>query len=155
MAYIVANKNGTFEAREAHTTSSGPRSRTLATFRELDRATIEKVLDRAAKPTSAAALRGLALRAGAPIASAPVDAAAGALLRSLARGERLQPKLRRLLEDALAGEVQPAAEWLGASAAERGEALKQLLLLADAVPIRRRPATIGFPRLDSTREPLA
>jgi hypothetical protein len=155
MAYVVANKSGTFEAREARNTPDGPRSRTLATFRDLDRATIEKILDRASKATSAADLRSLALRAGAPIARAPVDAAAQSLLGSLARGERLQPKLHRLLENALAGELPSEAEWLDKSPGQRGEALEQLLLLADAVPIRRRPDKIGFPRLDSTEGSLA
>jgi hypothetical protein len=150
MAYVVATKNGTFEARESFITPAGPRSRTLATFRELDRATIEKALARATKPTSATELRDTALRAGAAVASAPVDEAGKSLLRSLARGERLEPRLRRLLLDALAGESHSAAQWLGTSSSERGEALEQLLLLADAVPIRRRAAEIGFPRLDST-----
>jgi hypothetical protein len=155
MAYIVTGKSGTFEARESHNTPDGPRSRTLATFRELDRATIEKIIDRAASATSVADLRSAALRAGAPIASTPIDAAAQSLLSSLARGERLQPKLHRLLEDALAGEVRSEAEWLDRSPGQRGAALEQLLLLADAIPIRRRPAKIGFPRLDSTQGSLA
>jgi hypothetical protein len=73
--------------------------------------------------------------------------------------------LRRLLLDALTNEdrrdrpsgpdatVSDAArsvgEWVGASAKERGDALADLLLLADALPLRRRPETIGFPRLRS------
>jgi hypothetical protein len=75
------------------------------------------------------------------------------LLRSIARGEEPNRKLRRLLLGALAGEGTAAEEWLGASLAERGDALKDVLLLADAVPTRARPKRIGFPRLDSTRNP--
>jgi hypothetical protein len=150
MTYIVATKNGGFEARESRSTPAGPRSRTLASFRELDAATIEKVIERAEGPTSAAALRALALRAGASLASPPVDAAAQSLLRSLARGERLAPRLRPLLLQALEGDAPPAAEWIGTSLRERGEGLEQALSLTDAIPIRRRPATIGFPRIDST-----
>jgi hypothetical protein len=43
-----------------------------------------------------------------------------------------------------------AAEWLDTPLAERGEALRDLLGLGDAVPIRRRPDKTSFPRIDST-----
>jgi hypothetical protein len=150
MAFVTAVRNGAFEVRESRATPEGPRSRTLASFRELDRATIEKVIERADNPPTREALLQAALRAGATVAVSPVDRAARDLLRSLARGETPRPMFRRLLLEALGGDSMPAAEWLGVPAAERGEALEQLLLLADAVPIRRRPATIAFPRLDST-----
>lgn len=153
MAFVTANRQGRFEARESHATPDGPRSRTLATFRELDAATIEKIVERASRPTSREELVRAALRAGAPVAAPPVDEAARTTLRSIARGERPSPKLRRLLLDALNDdEVASAVEWLGTSAQERGEALRDLLLLTDAVPVRRRPKTIGFPRLDSRRD---
>jgi hypothetical protein len=151
MTYIVLNRRGAFEARESRATPAGPRSRTLATFHELDRETIEKIISRAENPPSATELRGLALRVGAPLEAKPVDAAARATLRSLARGEEPAPKLRRLLLDALDGESRQAAEWLGTSLAERGEALRDLLLLGDAGPVRRRAREIGFPRIGSTR----
>lgn len=153
MAYVTAGRGGSFEVRESHVTPDGPRSRTLATFRELDTATIEKVVARAANPPSREELVQAALRAGAPVSGPPVDGAVRALLRSLARGEEPNPKLRRLLLDALAGEGTSAEEWLGTSLAERGEALRDVLLLADAVPIMARPERIGFPRLDSTPDP--
>jgi hypothetical protein len=153
MAFVTATRNGTFEVRESRSTPDGPRSRTLASFRELDEATIRKVIDRAEKTPTREELIEAVLRAGAPLAHAPVEAAAHALLRSLARGETLSSRNRRLLLDALNGKSTSAAEWLDVPLAERGAALEQLLLLADAVPIRRRPAKIGFPRLDSARGP--
>ncbi len=74
--------------------------------------------------------------------------------------------LRRLLLDALANEdrsdrptdptaavsdsARSASEWVGTTPAERGAALEDLLLLADALPLRRRPDTIGFPGLKAT-----
>lgn len=165
MAFIVPTKRGNFEIRESHSTPAGPRSRTLASFKELTDETIEKARSRAAKPPSADQLREAALRAGAPVASPPVDRAARDLLGKLAKGQRPDPMLKRLLLDALANEdrsdrpTNPAAtvsdaarsvsEWVGASAQERGEALEDLLLLADALPLRRRPETIGFPSLKS------
>jgi hypothetical protein len=149
MTYIVANRRGTFEARESRTTDDGPRSRTLATFRELDQPAIEKIIARAERPPSESELRDLALRAGAGVAGTPIDTATRATLRSLARGEEPSPRLRRLLLGALGGEGHPAEEWLGSSLTDRGEALRQLLLLTDALPVRRRSNEIGFPRLDS------
>jgi plasmid stability protein len=150
MTFVTPVRTGAFEVRESRTTPDGPRSRTLASFRELDEATIEKVIERAENPPTREDLGKAALRAGATVAGRSVDGAARDLLRSLARGETPSPMHRRLLLEALGGESMQAAEWLGVPAAERGEALEQLLLLADAVPIRRRPATIDFPRLDST-----
>jgi hypothetical protein len=165
MAFIVPTKRGNFEIRESHSTPAGPRSRTLASFKELTDETIEKARSRAAKPPSADQLREAALRAGAPVAPPPVDRAARDLLGKLAKGQRPDPMLKRLLLDALANEdrsdrpTNPAAtvsdaarsvsEWVGASAQERGEVLEDLLLLADALPLRRRPETIGFPSLKS------
>ena len=151
MAYVVATKGETFEVRESHNTPDGPRSRTLATFRELDEETIRKVVDRAEKTPSREELIEAVLRAGAPLALAPVEAAARALLRSLARGETLSARNRRLLLDALNGESMQAAEWLDVPLAERGAALRDLLGLGDAIPIRRRPDESSFPRIDSTR----
>jgi hypothetical protein len=150
MAFVTSIRNGAFEVRESRATPEGPRSRTLASFRELDEATIEKVIERAENPPTREALLQAALRAGATVAVSPVDGAARDLLRSLARGENPSPMHRRLLLEALGGESMQATEWLGVPLAERGEALEQLLQLADAIPIRRRPATIDFPRLDST-----
>jgi hypothetical protein len=149
MAFVTPTRNGSFEVRESRATPDGPRSRTLATFRELDAATIDKVIERAENPPTREALIEAALRAGAPLAPAPVEAAARALLRSLARGEALSSRNRRLLLDALNGESMQAAEWLGTSLTERGEVLRDLLTLGDAIPIRRRPDKISFPRIDS------
>jgi hypothetical protein len=151
MAFVTPVRGGAFEVRESRTTPEGPRSRTLASFRELDEATIRKVIDRAEKPPAREELIEAALRAGAPLALPPVEAAARALLRSLARGETLSPKNRRLLLDALDGESMQAAEWLDVPLAERGAAPRDLLGLGDAIPIRGRPDASTFPRIDSTR----
>jgi hypothetical protein len=166
MAFVVATKPGRFEVRESRSTPDGPRSRTLAGFKELTAETIAKVQARAAQPPSADELREAALRAGAPVAGEPVDAAARELLGLIANGKQLDPMLRRLLLDALVREdrsdqpADPAAsvsdsarsatEWIDASPKQRGETLQDLLLLADALPVRLRPTKIGFPRLKST-----
>jgi hypothetical protein len=162
MAFIVPTKRGTFEVRESRSTPGGPRSRTLATFTELTDEVIEKVLARAVKPPTAEELREAARRAGAPVPGTPAEEAARETLRLLSRGDRLEPMLKRLLRDALEREergdsaadpvsdnARSAAEWAGASPGQRGEALRDLLELADAIPIRVRRPEIGFPRLRS------
>jgi hypothetical protein len=141
MAFVTPAKSGRFEIRESRSTAAGPRSRTLASFRELDAEAIERAI----------------ARAESPIAPTGVDRAARELLARLARGEEASPMLKRLLLDALesprrqsvSDSARAASEWVDASAGERGEALADLLELADAVPLRRRAAGSEFPRLRS------
>src|SRR3954467_9604658 len=104
MAYVVATKPGRFEVRESASTANGPRSRTLASFRELTGEVVEKVQARADKPPTAEELTHSALKAGAPIRGPELDEAVRATLRLVANGERPDPMLRQLLLDALAGE---------------------------------------------------
>jgi hypothetical protein len=172
MAYVVRSKGGRFEVRESRSTEAGPRSRTLASFTEFGDKVIEKALARAEKPLDAAKLREAAARAGAPVAGTPLDDAARETLRRVASGERLDPMLRTLLANALvhaepsvraavegaapapprppvSDAARSASEWIGAGLAERGKVLGDLLELGDALPLRRRPDEIGFPRLKS------
>ncbi|HWO83240.1 MAG TPA: hypothetical protein VNM38_05550 [Solirubrobacterales bacterium] len=166
MAYVVATKPGRFEVRESVSTASGPRSRTLASFRELTDEVVEKVQARAEKPPAAEELARLSLKAGAPIRGSELDEAARETLRLMANGKRPDPMLRQLLLDALADEdlsdqpatsrgkvsdaARAATQWIGVGVEERGAALRELLELADALPVRLRPHEIGFPRLKST-----
>jgi hypothetical protein len=165
MAYVVATKPGRFEVRESASTASGPRSRTLASFRELTGEVVEKVQARAEKPPTAEELARLALKAGAPIRGSELDEAAKETLRLIASGERPDPMLRQLLLDALADEdrsdrpaasqgrvsdaARAATRWIGVGVEERASALRELLELADALPVRLRQHEIGFPRLKS------
>ena len=164
MSFIVPTKRGSFEIRESHSTPTGPRSRTLVTFTELSDEVIEKARKKAGKPLPADQLRKAARRVGAPVARKPVDRAARELIAELAKGRRLDPSLRQILLDLLRNgfregvDPSPAneaarsvAEWMAATPAERGKALVDLLLLADALPSGgRRGKPLRFPRLDST-----
>lgn len=156
MAFIVPRKNGAWEIRESRTTPSGPRSTTLATFRELTDDVLSRAQDRADQPLDDDELRRAALRAGAPVAAPPADRAAQQLLGELSRGRKPRRALRRLLAssvDSSDGGLSDAAlavqEWIGISPKERGETLRELLLLADALPQGRRPDQISFPRLNT------
>lgn len=150
--------------RESRGTARGPRSRTLASFRELTDEVIEKARERADKPPSPEELRRSARRAGAPVARPPIEQAARELIAELARGRRLDPTLHQILSELLqrgyreGDEPSPANEaarsvaiWMAATPEERGRALVDLLLLADALPSGgRRGKPLRFPRLDST-----
>lgn len=172
MAFVVSTREGRFEVRESHSTPRGPRSRTLSSFRQLDREAIDRALSRASKPLDPEKLRQAAIRAGAPVAHAPIDGAMRGTLRLLSRGDRPDPMLRRLLLDALrrlehpewfeglpaeelteahdvSSNARAASAWIGASPQRKGEALVELLGLADALPFEIRPNAIEFPRLSS------
>lgn len=165
MAFVVATKPGRFEVRESASTPKGPRSRTLASFREMTPEIVERVQAKSEKPPTAAELTRLALRAGAPVRGSQLDQAAGETLRRIASGEQPDPKLRRLLMDALSNQdargrapesegvvsdaARAASQWIGVGAEDRARTLHELLELADALPIRLRPHEIGFPRLHS------
>lgn len=165
MAFVVATKPGRFEVRESASTPKGPRSRTLASFREMTPEIVERVQAKSEKPPTAAELTRSALRAGAPVRGSQLDEAAGETLRRIASGEQPDPKLRRLLMDALSNQeaggrapeskgvvsdaARAASQWVGVGAEDRARALRELLELADALPIRLRPHEIGFPRLHS------
>lgn len=165
MTYVVATHSGRFEVREAKSTEKGPRSRTLATFRELTDEVVARVQAIADKPPTAEELRKAALRVGAPLQDSELNEATKVALRRFAAGDSPRPLLRRLLLDALLGEsgdarrpdsaarlsdaARSAGEWIGVPPVERADALGELLELADALPIRPRPGKIGFPRLSS------
>jgi hypothetical protein len=163
MAFIVATRPGRYEVRESRNTPEGPRSRTLAGFVELTEETIEKARSRAAKPVSGEELRSAARRAGAPVATPTIERAARELIAELGKGRRLDPTLRHLLLDLLSDNggqrsgtppvgdsARSVAAWMAATPEQRGRALTDLLLLADALPSNgRRGEPLKFPRLDS------
>lgn len=155
MAFVIKRRNG-WEIRESVSTERGPRSRTLATFKHLNEATIDHACARAQITLDPEALIKSALCAGAPVDPGAADAHAGALLRAMESGDAPRPALRRLLADCLEGEPVPsegsrgAIAWLGVSAEQRAAALVDLLLLADAIPVGRRSSKPAFPPFRTT-----
>lgn len=146
MAFVVRRPGGRFEVRESHATPRGPRARTLATFTTFDDAAVALVIERAETPVDVHALVHAARRAGAPVAvgATPVDIAARALLAELRAGRRPAPVLAAALADAVdahtdvSDTARAAAAWCGATPEERGEALRDLLLLSDRLPVPSR-----------------
>ncbi len=163
MAFIVPTKADRFEIRESRSTPKGPRSRTLVSFRELTDETIAKAQENASNPLSPEEVRRAARKVSAPVARKPVDRAARELIAELGKGRWLDSNLRHVLLDLLEGgrregarpsrtneAAHEVAEWMAATPAERGKALVDLLLLADALPSGgRRGKPLRFPKLDS------
>lgn len=156
MAFLKQSRSGRWEIRESRATPDGPRARTLATFATLDREHILLASSRAEAVFDADAITEAARRAGAPVALAPADAAATALLRALGDGHSPATGLRRLLLDALsdkrsAPETEEALGHVGKSAAERGAEIVDLMLLSDAIPTKAPTAGLTFPPVRSGR----
>jgi hypothetical protein len=158
MAYVVPRTGGTWELRESRVTARGPRSYTLAGFRVLTPEVLERAKERASGAVDAEDLRRAAVRAGAPVALSTPDRAAGELLTELAHGRRPRGALRRLLlaalEDEHAGSsadsARSAGAWVATTPAQRGEALRDLLLLSDRLPAGRGRGRLRFPRIHTT-----
>lgn len=149
--FVVGRPGKRWELRESTLTPSGPRSRTLAAFRELDSRAIGQVTAR--RPdVDPQELRSLCRRAGAPVTPPRPDGAAAQLLAALAHEGPPRPSMRRVLaaelgaDNATASDSErAAARWLTATPAERGETLRDLLLLADRLPACRRKS-LTYPR---------
>ncbi len=156
MAYVVKGKGRLWEIRESRSTARGPRSRTLATFDELSPDVVERALQRANSRTDAEQIERAARRAGAPVALPKVDRAARDLLAELARGARPRGVIVRLVVELTGGAhadvsdaARAAAPWAATSLAERAAAIKDLLLLTDALPPPKTRRVERFPRIDS------
>lgn len=161
MAYIVSRSDARFELRESAWTPKGPRSRTLATFSRIGPEVVKQAIERSHGLVTKADLIAAARRAGVHVLRPPADEAATRLLSALDDGERLSPALDRVLRDRLGPALDKAARpvsdaeraataWLGRSLADRGDALRDLLLLSDRLPERRRAERSGFPVIRTT-----
>jgi hypothetical protein len=165
MAYLVRRSPTRIEIRESRSTPKGPRSRVLASFSEaLTRDVLDRASAQATRPFDAAALVRRARALGIPVLERSREPEARALLSRLRRADPLDPVLAALLRRALARlpeapipeSLSDVSEWVGASAAERGAALRELLDLygriARSRPPRRRRKRARFPRFSSQRE---
>jgi hypothetical protein len=162
VASIYRRADGRLEIRESVSTPRGPRSRTLASFRgALTPEILERASDRASQPFDREKLLERVRALGVPVTRRREDRAARTLLAQLRRGNALHPVLASLLRAALSSppleevhaELADVGEWVGASLAERGEALRGLLRVYDRIArsreaVRARPRQ-RFPRFSS------
>jgi hypothetical protein len=152
MAFLVQRPGGRYEIRESAVTDRGPRARTLVSFRELSDEVLDRAGARAVGALDRDALRERARELGVPVADRDptTDLLARRLLARLATGATVSGPLATLLVERLGPVEAPdglegAVEWLGATDAQRGHALWDLLELADALPDHDRGLT--FPPL--------
>jgi len=165
MAFLVRRSRDRVEIRESLATPRGPRSRLLASFAEpLSPDALERAAARATRPFDRAALLRRARRSGIEVAERSREPEARAMLARLRRRDPLDPALAAALRNALADlpetglpeSLAEVAEWVGASSAQRGKALRDLLDLygriATSRPVPRRREERRFPRLSSLRK---
>jgi hypothetical protein len=165
MAYLVRRSPTRIEIRESRSTPKGPRSRVLASFPEaLTRDVLDRAATQATRPFDAATLVRRARAQGIPVLERSREPEARALLSRLRRGDPLDPvlaaslkrALERLPEVPIPESLAEVSEWVGASAAERGAALRELLdvygRIVHSRPPRRRRERARFPCFSSRRE---
>jgi hypothetical protein len=148
MAYLVRRGPDRTEIRESISTARGPRSRRLVGFRgALTQDVLERAAAEARRPFDPRALVRRARAAGIEVVERSREPEARALLARLRRRDPLDSRLAALLRSALDGlprepipeELEDVADWVGASAADRGNALRQLLDLYGRIAASRPP----------------
>lgn len=162
MAYLVRRTGGRNEIRESIQTPAGPRSRCLLSFQgPLTPDVLERAAARATRPFDPRALIRRARTSGIRVTEQSREPELRALLARLHRRDPLDPQLaavlrrylERLPETSLPDDLEEVAEWVGASPAQRGRALRELLDLygriAASRPPRRRRERERFPRISS------
>lgn len=102
MAFVVRRPGGRWEVRESWVSPSGPRARTLSSFRLLTREVAVQAAERSASAVDADAVMRIARRAGAPVADTRAEEVAQELLSLLSAGA--------VLPDALGGELRAKIE---------------------------------------------
>lgn len=168
MAYLVIRDRDRIEIRESRSTAKGPRSRQLARFSgALTPAVLARAAARATRPFDPQALVRRARVMGIPVEARGPEREARALLARLRRGDAIDPVLAGLLVRALEGvataqvpeDVAEVSEWIGATPASRGAALRDLLdtfgrIAASRPPRRERPKT-PYPHISSAEKKAA
>jgi hypothetical protein len=168
MAYLVLRPNNRIEIRESRSTARGPRSRQLARFvGALTPAVLARAAGRADRPFDAAALVRRARVLGISVQTQAPETEARALLARLRRGDPIEPVMAELLVRALDGvtkapipeSLNEVSEWIGATPAERGAALRDLMQMYGQIvasrPVRKTPPREIFPRFTSAETAAA
>lgn len=161
----IRKQGDRFEIRECRSTDDGPRQRILVRF---DRILTPEILDDAealaSRPFHRDALIARARARGIPTTEERRCGEARLFVGALRKRPRLRPGLVQLLRDELSrfesrplpDHLEDAAEWLGASEAARGKALRGLLRTASRVARSRDPQNEPprplFPRISSATE---
>jgi len=104
VAFVVRRPGGRWEVRESWVSPSGPRARTLASFRLLTPEIATRATKRSATTLSAEALMRIARRAGAPVADTRAEEVARELMALLSAGAVIPGILRSELQARFEGD---------------------------------------------------
>lgn len=156
MAYVVGRSDGRFEIRESVNTERGPRARSLATFRVLDDRVLDHAQSRAGRPFDRRTVIERARARGASYEPQDPGRLAAQLVRALAAGATVPETIAAALQlqmtaipASMPDSVPPMLDWMAASPADRGEALRDLLRMTDRLPPPRRREARRFPLIHS------
>jgi len=155
MAFVIKRRDGRYEIRESVTTPRGPRSRSLATFRELSDAVLDRAASRAATHFDRDRIATRARELGAPRDPRATARLGWQLLSELHAGHALPAVLAEALaaqiglRESVPDTVAPLLDWIGVGPRERGEALRDLLRVTDRLPARTGRPRKPFPRIAS------
>jgi hypothetical protein len=161
MTTIAKRSDGRFEIRESRWTDKGPRSRTLAIFRELTPEVLDHAQRRAERPIDRNEVVTRAMRLGLHVKRILGSGAAAALIAKAESGS-LWPTHARAVQEAVAeldslplpDHLESMIRWMGADDEFRGRTLVDLLGFTHAVVRHRAPMRTGplrFPRLPSAQ----
>jgi hypothetical protein len=161
MASVVQRSDGRFELRESVSTPDGPRSRTLAIFRELTREVLDHARERAQKPFDEHAVVAQAQKLGLHVKELLGSDETARFIARVQASSLWPTHVRAVLDSVgsvvlapLPDHLEPMVEWMGADDERRGRALVDLLGLTHAI-VRNRPSTrtepLRFPRLTAAR----
>ena len=168
MAYLVRRSADRIEIRESRSTLKGPRTRQLTRFAgALTPAVLARAAARARRPFDPDALIRRAQVMGIPVDARAPEREAKALLQRLRRGDSIDPVMAGLILSALEGvatakvpeHVAEVAEWIGASPAARGAALRDLLdafgRITASKPLQRERRRTPYPHFSSAQKKAA
>jgi hypothetical protein len=164
MAYLVKRSGDRIEVRESRSTQKGPRTRQLARFAgALTPAVLARAAARARRPFDPDALVRRARVMGIPVDARAPEREARALLERLRRNDAIDPVMAGLIVRALEGvatakvpeHIAEVSDWIGASPAARGAALRDLLdafgRIAASKPLRRERRRTPYPHFSSAQ----
>ncbi len=162
MATIIARTDGRYEIRESVTTPRGPRSRTLAIFRELTPEVLDHAATRARDPLDRDEIVARAAELGLHVKRIAGDVDTAEFVRRVRSGtswpthvRAVQTATGSVRTEPLPGHLEPMVDWMGVDDETRSRTLVDLLGLADAIMQHRENARarerLRFPPLSACR----
>jgi hypothetical protein len=160
MATILARPDGRFEIRESVARPGGPRSVTLAIFRELSTDVLRRAGHKATRPFDESAIKQRALGLGVPWIGPSGARDARRVLARIAQGDVPNSFVDALRASRPTGvgelpdTIPPMLQWLDKDDFARGEAVRDLMRFGDRIMRsggRARSGPLTYPILAELR----